>query len=101
MSRTNGRPAPAPVEPETDADFDYSSTQQKILLHSQLICELDLEQFIDRIETSEAVAPLFDPTLYMRAADNLQAIKELAVALRRFQKVALDVRDRAKAKAGR
>ena len=54
--------------------------------------DLDLEGFISRINHAEAVAPLFDPTAYMKAANNLSAIKRLAQALVPFVK---EVREQA------
>ena len=66
--------------PELSND-DYFTIQQSVLLMGSLVAELDLPAFIERINRAEAMAPIVDPTLYMRGGPNLSVIKDLAVAL--------------------
>jgi hypothetical protein len=42
---------------------------------------LDLERFLAQINQAESLAPMLDPTLYMKARDNLHAFKKLAMSL--------------------
>ena len=48
----------------------------------------DLDRFLARIGTAEAVGPLLDPTLYQRAAPKLGQVREIANAARGLQLVA-------------
>jgi len=63
----------------------YKETQDQIVSLAWLVDELDLKEFINRIDYTEAVAPLFHPTLYMQGIDKLLLIKELAKAFREVQ----------------
>lgn len=68
--------------------FDYLITQMTLLNAAQSIQGIaDLDEFIERIDRAETIAPYTDPTLYMhnlRAGDPLAAMRELAVAAKRF-----------------
>ena len=78
--------------PELSND-DYLTIQQSILVMGSLIVELDLPAFIERIARAEAMAPLIDPTLFMRGAPNLQVIRSLATSLMEFREEAIKARD--------
>lgn len=60
---------------------EYMEIQGKILLIGKSLTVLDLDSFLGKISRAEAVAPIVDPTLYRKAAENLLAIKNLAEAL--------------------
>ena len=70
------------------SDTDYLSIQHEIVVLAGLVRELPLTAFLVRINTCETIAPLVDPTLYMKAGNKLAQIKELAAALQPFQKAA-------------
>lgn len=69
----------------------YLQIQMAIIAIGRTANALDLESFIAQINSAETVAPMVDPTLYRKAAENMHAIKELAVALvpvkRAFEKM--------------
>lgn len=69
------------------SDKEYSACQEQVLTITVFVKTMPLQSFLDRITHCESVAPLVNPTLYIRAADNLQKIKELAEGLLKFQKV--------------
>ena len=48
--------------------------------------DLDLEGFMERIEQSEALAPIIDPTLYLQGAERLTMIKDIARAGLEFKR---------------
>lgn len=53
---------------------------------SEAITDEDLEAFIRQNEKADTLGPLFDPTAWMRASDNLHAITKAARALQVFRK---------------
>jgi|GEM_PF-2037234 len=65
-------------------DEQYTATQQMLIYFYQqlILIDFDLDGFLQRISVAHAVAPILDPTSYIKAFDNLQEIRDLAVALR-------------------
>jgi len=72
-------------------DEQYMSTQVQLTALAAVIGGLDLKGFIERINHAEAVVPIVDPTLWMKASNNLEKIKSIAVAAKSFQKVVIEV----------
>lgn len=64
-------------KPMTDGEYRIC---QDLLLNLARIALLmpDLELFLQRIGTAQAVGPIVDPTLYRQASGNLEGIQELA-----------------------
>lgn len=56
----------------------YIETQMRIIEMGKLADSLDLEAFLKCISNAEAMGPVMDPTMYLKAMDNLRAIKKLA-----------------------
>jgi hypothetical protein len=56
----------------------YIETQMRLLEMAKIADSLDLDAFLQCISNAEAVGPMIDPTMYMKAMDNLSAIKKLA-----------------------
>ena len=56
----------------------YQATQALLLSLARQVRLLPLEKFLESIETAEAVGPLVNPTLYIKAAHNLDEIKKMA-----------------------
>ena len=65
----------------------YIRTQKQITMAIAMIRNLDLDEFIRAINYAETVGPLFDPTLYVRGADNMEAIKKVALKLQEVKTV--------------
>ncbi len=63
----------------------YLATQTRLLKLARLMHDLELTPFLDAIRTTEAVAPLIDPTAFKHGAKNLAMIKRLAEAAVVFQ----------------
>lgn len=80
---------------EEKTEFDYTATQSQILMLCRLVLTLDLEQFLSRIGTCEAIIPLTNPTLYMEGGKKLTQIKTLAAAALSFQEKVNEVKERA------
>ena len=74
-------------------DGDYSIVQQRIIMLAQATKDLPLLAFIRRIEHSESVGSLFNPSLFMRGADKLAMIKRQALALHKFQQSIPDLQE--------
>lgn len=78
------------VENET---FDYPVVQHKLLLLCQFVNDIQLEEFLSRIGTCEAISPMLNPILFMKGHKKLLQIKQLAVAALHFQKTVHEVKD--------
>ena len=64
-------------------DAVYIETQAQLVTLCLLVASLpDLDRFLARIGTAEAVGPLLDPTLYRKAAPKLGQVREIANAAR-------------------
>lgn len=59
---------------------EYIATQLKLVTLGKEVSDLDLKNFLSTMMITEAAGPMFDPTLYRKAIDNMLAIKELALA---------------------
>lgn len=66
-------------------DEEYSQVQQELLVLARWVHGLDLDAFLHRIRQAETIAPILDPTLYLRGGQQLHQIKRLAQSLRPFQ----------------
>lgn len=64
------------------SDELYMDTQTSIIEIGKLAATLDLDSFLKAIRNAQATTPLLDPTMYRKAAANLEAIKELSEAVR-------------------
>ncbi len=71
---------------------EYQKTQDALVELCKDVLMLDLVGFLDRIERTEAAGPIVDPTLWIKGAPRLEAIKRCAVALRGFQGAAEELR---------
>jgi hypothetical protein len=63
----------------------YKTTQAQMQMMGEMVIGMPLEEFIAQIDHTHSVAPCLDPTLYMKAGDRLDMIREIAVALKGFQ----------------
>ena len=66
---------------------EYLDNQTAIILLSQLVSQMPLDAFIDRLNYAATVGPFLDPTLYKAAGERLEKIGRIAQALRTFQHV--------------
>lgn len=64
---------------------EYTQTQTTILMLVGIVHDLPLDEFIAAIHHANAVGPIIDPTLYIKASSNLDKIGTLAHGLRKFQ----------------
>lgn len=65
-------------EPRMDPKT-YIMTQMRILEMAKIADSLDIDTFLLCIKNAETVAPMIDPTLFMKAQANMQAVKKLAL----------------------
>ena len=67
-------------------DEKYIETQEDLLLISHLVKHknLDIDGFLGRISTAEAVGPVLDPVLFVKASNKLTRIKTLAEKIKPF-----------------
>lgn len=70
----------------------YIMTQMRILEMAKIADSLDIETFLQCINTAKTAAPLLDPTLYMKAANNIDAIERLAKIALQFKKELVNAR---------
>lgn len=69
-------------------DEEYLTVQHQLQAIGGLILGMDLDGFLERIERAETLTPVLDPTLWMRGADKLREVREIAEAVRSVQTVA-------------
>ena len=67
------------------SEEEYVQTQNTIFMLASIVHDLPLDEFIVAIHHANAVGPIIDPTLYIKASDNLDKIGTLAHGLRKFQ----------------
>lgn len=67
-------------------DETYILVQQQITAFAGVVRNMPLRAFLERIDRAESVAPMLDPTLFMRAGKNLAVIKVFAESLLTFQR---------------
>lgn len=70
------------------SDEEYTQIQQTLVIAAQLLLPLDLDRFLQAINHAETVAPILDPTLWIRGSRKLEQVKELAEAARKMQAIA-------------
>lgn len=70
---------------------EYIATQQQLILAAQVINQLDLGSFLDRIGAAHAMGPILDPTLYRKGVAKMSLVERLAKAASEFQKVTKEV----------
>lgn len=63
----------------------YLATQMAIIQIGKNSSGLDIDGFLAAISKAETLAPILDPTLYRKGADNLDAIKNLARSIKPVQ----------------
>lgn len=77
-------------QPERMSDAAYAVTQQRLMLLAGFVLRMDLDAFLERIQMTETICPLVDPTLYMRGAEKLGQVRDLAVAANEFRSVVVE-----------
>ena len=63
----------------------YQNTQQQIIMLAGLVDGMPLAEFIQDAERVDALAPILDPSLWVRGHSNLDQIVRMAKALQEFQ----------------
>jgi len=82
------------IDADEKMEFDYSATQSQLLIMlCRIVQTIDIEEFVSRIGTCEAIAPIFNPTLYLKGCEKLSHIKTLAAAALRFQEKINEVKE--------
>ncbi len=75
---------------------EYQSTQKQIVRMANEIEQMDLSVFLDRIEVADTMGSILDPTLYMRAIDDMNRVKKLAKAFKNVQDVFKEIKSEVK-----
>jgi hypothetical protein len=68
----------------------YTTTQIQLAALAAVVRDMDLDGFIERICHTESVAPIIDPSLWIKAGRKLEKIKKLAIAAGDFKKVVIE-----------
>lgn len=61
-------------------DIQYMQTQKELIEVVEALYRLDLQAFIQRIETAHATGPILNPTLYRLGMESMDKIQRLASA---------------------
>lgn len=75
-------------------DAEYQMTQERLMFLAQMVDELPLDAFLQRLEEADVLGPLLDPSLYMRVGYRLWAVRDIARAAREFQAAFRKARER-------
>ena len=70
---------------------EYTVTQHQLMVMAKIINQMDLTKFLERIETTHAVGPILDPTLYRKGVGKMTLVQRVAEAALKFQKVTKEV----------
>ena len=70
----------------TMTDEEYQQTQETLIVLARIVDQINLAQFINRIERAESVGPILNPSLLQLASGKLANVKRLAVAALEFQR---------------
>lgn len=81
-------------------DIEYQETSNQIRLIVPLLLKMRLKEFLERIEETEVLAPLIDPTLYMKGQEALGNQAEIARALYRAKNAIVKQAEREAERAG-
>jgi len=63
---------------------EYQRTQDALVLIAGIARDLDLDEFLARIDRAETLGPITDPTLYRDASGKLSFVRDLARSLKPF-----------------
>lgn len=75
--------------PTEMSEEEYTLIQQQLLMMIPFMLRMNLPGFLRRIQKSEAIAPMLDPTLFMKGSRQLERVKEIARAANGLRKAAL------------
>lgn len=59
-------------------DSEYIAAQRALVYASAMLNKHDWSAFNQRVKTAQAVGPILDPTLYIKASDNLSRVAKVA-----------------------
>jgi hypothetical protein len=72
----------------------YLEVQMQLETLAGIVHDIPLKEFLEAAEVADAVGPILDPTLWIRANRNLKRIKALAYKLQTFQEEAKSWEDK-------
>ena len=81
-------------------DLEYATTQQALLGSASLLSQLNLTEFIDRIDRADAVGPMVDPSAYGKGMRRIEKIKSIAEAAQQVTYAFSDLRKLVLAESG-
>lgn len=68
---------------------EYACVQRQITVLASVISTIEIEEFIVTLHQAQTIAPIVDPTLFIKAADDLEDVLELANAVLKVKQVTL------------
>ena len=77
-------------------EAEFHMVTQQLLMIGSLVRELSLAEYINAINRSDSVAPLIDPTLWMKGHKKTAILQKMARGLIAFQE-SLPTQEEAKA----
>jgi hypothetical protein len=67
-------------------EADFHMVTQQLLMLGGLVKELKLADYINAINRADSVAPIIDPTLWMKGHHKTDILRKMAEGLLEFQK---------------
>lgn len=71
--------------------LEYDVQLRLVFNLAALVRQLRIEQVLRAMDKAESVAPIVDPTLWLRASGSLQQQRKIVEAALRFQRVVKEV----------
>ena len=65
---------------------EFHMVSQQLLMLGKLVRELPLAEYMNAINRSDSVAPIIDPTLWMKGHKKTDILKKMAEGLLAFQR---------------
>ena len=78
-------PSPSPPRKRLSNE-DFFTIQSQLAVFGGAVATLDLEGFLERIGTAEAVAPLIDPSAFIAGHEKMALVKSVAEAALVFKR---------------
>jgi hypothetical protein len=71
---------------------EYTQILVEMKLVAQVVLGMNLEGFLSRVETAQAIAPLIDPTLYIKKGEAMAIDARVARAMVELKKVLEEIK---------
>jgi len=72
---------------------EYLALQSQMFTVAGIVADWKIVQMLEAINTADSVGPLVDPSLWMRGHEHMDRVKQLVIAFKEVQSVAVKMRE--------